>query len=137
MTIHPQTDRSTQRSRRYSIHDDEPGPEWYDGTVAILSAVGAASRTPSRFHGGFRAGPASAALRARVAAVRSRGCVRIRVRRWRSSVRGRLEYGAWRATVVVESLEGADNVAAVALDVERIDDHGRAEFEILDGVRWR
>ena len=42
-----------------------------------------------------------------------------------------------RAIVVLESLRGADNVAGVAIDVERIDDHGRAEFEILDGVRWR
>jgi hypothetical protein len=37
----------------------------------------------------------------------------------------------------VESIDAAENVAAVVLDVERIDDHGRAEFEILDGVRWR
>jgi Fe-S-cluster formation regulator IscX/YfhJ len=38
---------------------------------------------------------------------------------------------------VSRATRGADSVAAIAIDLERIDDHGRAEFEILDGVRWR
>ena len=43
-----------------------------------------------------------------------------------------------RATVVAEQLDAADTVVAVALDVERIQDHLADErTEILDGVRWR
>ncbi len=43
-----------------------------------------------------------------------------------------------RATVVAEQLEAADTVVAVALEVERIQDHLADErTEILDGVRWR
>ena len=43
-----------------------------------------------------------------------------------------------RTRVVAEDLEAADTVVAVALEVERIQDHLADErTEILDGVRWR
>ena len=42
-----------------------------------------------------------------------------------------------RATVVADSIAPAENVAAIALEVEHVEEHGRAEFEILDGVRWQ
>jgi hypothetical protein len=43
-----------------------------------------------------------------------------------------------RASVVAEQLESTDTVVAVALEVERIQDHLADErTEILDGVRWR
>jgi hypothetical protein len=41
------------------------------------------------------------------------------------------------ARVVAESLPGAEGVAAVALDVDEIQDHGQPTFAIEDGVRWR
>ncbi len=34
-------------------------------------------------------------------------------------------------------MEISDRVAAVALDVERIQDHDQPRFEIEAGVRWR
>ncbi len=36
-----------------------------------------------------------------------------------------------------EPMAISDRVAAVALDVEDIQDHGQPRFEILEGVRWR
>ena len=41
-----------------------------------------------------------------------------------------------RAQVVAESLPGADNVAAVRLEVDEVRDHGSPRFAIDDGVRW-
>ncbi|MDQ3879773.1 MAG: hypothetical protein M3295_01620 [Chloroflexota bacterium] len=115
-----------------------PLPEWRDGTVAILSTVNAGVPHAIPVSTAVRGGP----RRALFALAHGRGSLA----RLRADPRAALSVvGAGdvaftargRAAVVVESLEGADNVAAVALDVERIDDHGRAEFEILDGVRWR
>jgi hypothetical protein len=34
-------------------------------------------------------------------------------------------------------MEISDQVADVALDVERIQDHGQQRFEVEAGVRWR
>jgi hypothetical protein len=31
----------------------------------------------------------------------------------------------------------AENVVALRMDVERVQDHGQPTFEILEGVRWR
>ncbi len=113
-------------------------PEWCDGTVAILSTVSAGVPHAIPVSTAVHAGP----HRVLFALAHSRGSLA----RLRADPRAALSLvGAGdiaftargRATVVVESLEGADNVAAVALDVERIDDHGRTEFEILDGARWR
>ncbi len=113
-------------------------PEWCNGTVAILSTVDA---------GMPHAIPVSTAVRAdprRVLFALGRG--RGSLARLRADPRAALALvGAddvaftarGRAAVVVESLEGVGDVAAVALEVERIDDHARSEFEILDGVRWR
>jgi hypothetical protein len=43
-----------------------------------------------------------------------------------------------RARVLREELEGAGHVAAVAIEVERIDDHlAGSRTELIDGVRWR
>jgi hypothetical protein len=41
-----------------------------------------------------------------------------------------------RATIVADPLPAADRVAAVRLDVERIQDHRQRTFEIDAGVRW-
>ena len=42
-----------------------------------------------------------------------------------------------RATVVQEPMAVSDRVAAVAVDVERIQDHGQPRFAIEAGVTWR
>ena len=43
-----------------------------------------------------------------------------------------------RATVVREELRAASHVAAIALEVTRLQDHlAGSRTEILDGVRWR
>jgi len=41
-----------------------------------------------------------------------------------------------RATVVRDALPGAGTVAAVALDVDAVRQHGDPRFAIDDGVRW-
>ena len=41
------------------------------------------------------------------------------------------------ATVVQDPMTISDRVAAVRLDVQRMQDHGQPRFEILGGVRWR
>jgi hypothetical protein len=41
-----------------------------------------------------------------------------------------------RATVVQEPMAISDRVAAVRLDVDRIQDHGQPRFRIDAGVRW-
>lgn len=40
------------------------------------------------------------------------------------------------ASVLVEELAAADQVAAVALDVHAIQDHAQPTFTLDDGVRW-
>ena len=115
-----------------------PLPEWCDGTVAILSTVNAGMPHAIPVSTAVRADP----RRALFALAHSRGSL-ARLRADPHAALSLLGAGdvaftaRGRAAVVVESLEGAGNVAAVALDVDRIDEHGRAEFEILDGVRWR
>lgn len=113
-------------------------PEWRDGTVAILSTVGVGMPHAIPVSTTIRAGPRRVLF--------ALGHGRRSLTRLRADPRAALSLvGAdnvaftarGRAAVVLESLGSADNVAAVALDVERIDNHGRAEFEILDGVRWR
>jgi len=43
-----------------------------------------------------------------------------------------------RAAVVRDELNGAPHVAAVALEVERVQDHlAGSRTEVLDGARWR
>ena len=113
-------------------------PEWRDGTVAILSTVSAGTPHAIPISTAIRVGP----RRVLFALARTRGSLA----RLRADSRAALTVvGAGdvaftvrgRATVVAESLEGAENVAAVALDVEHVEDHRRAEFELVDGVRWR
>ena len=112
-------------------------PEWRHGTVAILSTMGAGAPYAIPISTAIKVAP----RRALFALAHSRGSLA----RLRADPRAALTVvGAGdiaftargRATVVLESLASAANVAAVALDVEHVEDHGRAEFEILDGVRW-
>ena len=116
---------------------DELLPVWSDGTVAVLSTNGG---------GLVHAIPVSTALRAgplRIVFALSRG--RGSLERLRDDPQVALTllgagnvaitaYGA--AAVERESLAVAENVAAIALSVERIANHAGSESRVLAGVRW-
>jgi hypothetical protein len=112
-------------------------PEWRPGTVAVLSTAGGAPH----------AIPVSTAVRAgprRVLLALAR--TRESLRRLHADPRCALTVLAagdvavtvhGRATVVQETLAGAEGVAAVAIDVQSIQPHGDPRFRIEDGVEWR
>jgi hypothetical protein len=111
-------------------------PEWEPGTVVVLSTSA----------GNPHAIPVSAAVRI---GPRTVACAlalrRESLARLREDPRCALTVIAGgstaltahgRATIVEEPMAVADNVAAVRIDVESIQDHGQDSFEIDDGVRW-
>lgn len=112
-------------------------PEWPAGTVAILS-TGA---------GAPHAIPVSTAVRAGERRVLlALGRRRESLERLREEPRVALTVLAQggvaltahaRAEVVQDPMEVSDRVVAVALEVERIQDHDQPRFEIEDGVRWK
>lgn len=112
-------------------------PEWRDGTVAILSTVSAGTPHAIPISTAVRAGPRRvivALAHTRGSLARLRGDARVALTLVGA---GDVAFTArGRAAVVAESIDGAENVAAVAVEVDHVDDHRRAEFEILDGVRW-
>jgi len=128
-----------QAADGYSGRMAEPHlPEWREGTVAILSTVDAGTPHAIPISTAVRAGP----RRVLFALAHSRGSLA----RLHADTRAALTLiGAvdvaftarGRAAVVAESIAPAENVAAVALEVEHVEQHGRTEFEILDGVRWQ
>ena len=112
-------------------------PAWTPGTVAILS-TGAGAPHAIPVSTGVRAGD----RRVLVALARRRESLA----RLREDPRCALTILAGgdvavtvhaRASVVEDPMEVSDRVAAIALDVERIQDHGQPRFAIDDGVRWR
>lgn len=118
-------------------HELDTLPDWTPGTVAILS-TGA---------GHPHAIPVSTAVR-----VGDRRIVLALARRRESLARLRedprcaltfLAEGDVAATalgvasILQEPMSISDRVAAVAVDVESIQDHGQPRFEIQAGVRWR
>jgi hypothetical protein len=112
-------------------------PRWAPGTVAILATAGDAPH----------AIPVSTAVRisdTRVAFALSRR--RLSLARLREDPRCALALLAGGdvavtvhgvVTVVQDPMEVADRVAALALDVARVQDHGQPRFVIEEGVRWR
>jgi nitroimidazol reductase NimA-like FMN-containing flavoprotein (pyridoxamine 5'-phosphate oxidase superfamily) len=117
--------------------DPDALPEWEDGTVAILS-TGAGAPHAIPVSTGVRAGPRRVVL----ALARRRESLA----RLRAEPRAALTVLAGgdvavtvhaRARIVEEPMAVSDRVAAVALDVERIQDHGQPRFVIEEGVRWR
>jgi hypothetical protein len=112
-------------------------PEWAPGTVAILS-TGAGAPHAIPVSTGVRAGDRRVLL---ALALRRESLARLR-----EDPRCALTILAGgdvaitahaRATIVEEPLAISDRVCAVALDAERIQDHGQPRFAIEDGVRWR
>ena len=111
-------------------------PAWPPGTVAILSTGGGAPHAIP-VSTGVRAGPRTilfALARRRESLTRLRAEPRCALTLLDAGVA--LTAHA-RATVVQEPMAISDRLVAVRLDVERIQDHGSADFRIDGGVRWR
>ena len=112
-------------------------PDWTPGTVAVLSTGGGAPHAIP-VSTGVRAGD----RRVLVALARRRESL-ARLRHDPRCALTILAAGDVAVTahalawVVADPLEGADRVAAVALDVQRIQDHGQPRFAIDAGVAWR
>lgn len=120
-----------------SREDPAALPEWEPGTVAILSTAAGAPH----------AIPVSTAVRVSdtrlVLALARR---RETLRRLRDDPRAALTVLAGgdvaltahcEVTIVQDPMTVSDRVAALALDVVRLQDHGQPRFVIEDGVRWR
>jgi flavin reductase (DIM6/NTAB) family NADH-FMN oxidoreductase RutF len=112
-------------------------PAWTPGTVAILSTGGGAPHAIP-VSTGVRAGDRRVVL---ALALRRESLARLREDpRCALTIlaAGNVAVTALgRARVVEEPMRISDRVAAVALDVDELQDHGQPRFEILDGVRWR
>ena len=113
-------------------------PVWSDGTVAVLSTIGSGVVHAIPVSTALRAGP----LRIVFALSRRRGSLK----RLRDDPRVALTllgagnvaitaHGA--AAVVNEALAVDENVAAIAISVARVSNHGSDESHVLAGVRWR
>lgn len=112
-------------------------PEWGPGTVAILSTAAGAPH----------AIPVSTAVRVserRVVLALARR--RETLRRLRDDPRAALTLMAagdvaltahCEVAILEDPMAVSDRVAALALDVVRIQDHGQPRFVIEEGVRWR
>ncbi len=112
-------------------------PEWEDGTVAILS-TGAGAPHAIPVSTGVRAGPRRVLLalaRRRESLARLKEDPRVALTLLAGGDVAVTAHG--RATVVQEPMEVSDRVAAVRLEVERVQDHNQPRFEVQDGVRWR
>ena len=112
-------------------------PDWDDGTVAILSTIGDAPHAipvSTAVRAGTRRVLLALALRRRsLALLREQPVVALTI-----VCGGDVAVTAHgRATVVAEPMRASDGVAAIALAVESIQDHGRDTFVIDGGVQWR
>lgn len=112
-------------------------PEWEEGTVAVLSTGGGAPHAIP-VSAALRVGPRRALI---ALAVSRESLARLR-REPRCALT--IITGAdvactahALAEVVQEPLAGAEGVAAVALEVETIQDHMQPRFAIEAGVAWR
>jgi hypothetical protein len=108
-------------------------PDWPEGTVAVLS-TGGGDPHAIPVSTALRAGPRAIVLglalgRESLARLRREPMCALTV-----LAAGDLAFTALgRATIVEEG----DRMAAVRIDVERIQDHGTDRFVVEDGVRWR
>jgi flavin reductase (DIM6/NTAB) family NADH-FMN oxidoreductase RutF len=117
--------------------DRDALPEWPPGTVAILSTRGAAPHAIP-VSTGVVAGPRLALI---ALARRRRSLEHLRADpRVALTVLagGDIALTAHaRAAIVQDPMAASDRVAAVALRVDSIQDHGQPRFVIEEGVRWR
>jgi hypothetical protein len=112
-------------------------PTWEEGTVAILSTGGGAPHAIP-VSTAVRAGPRRVLI---ALALRRESLSRLR-----ADPRAALTLltggdvavtAHCRATILQEPMTVSDRVAAVALDVEEVQDHGQPRFVIEAGVAWR
>jgi flavin reductase (DIM6/NTAB) family NADH-FMN oxidoreductase RutF len=111
-------------------------PEWEPGTVCVLSTGGGAPHAIP-VSTAVRAGPRRVLL---ALAPRRQTLARLRrePRCALTIMAAEIACTAHaRATIVEESLPGAERVAAVALEVDAIQDHLQPRFAITAGVAWR
>jgi hypothetical protein len=112
-------------------------PQWEPGTVCVLATGGGAPHAIP-VSTAVRAGPRRVLL---ALAVRRETLARLR-REPRCALTimaaGDIACTAHaRAEIVQEELPGAQGVAAVALEVDAIQDHMQSRFAIAAGVAWR
>jgi len=111
-------------------------PEWPPGTVAILS-TGAGAPHAIPVSSAVRTGPRTIhvglALR-RESLARLRADPRCALTVLADGDVAVTAHG--RAAIVEEPMAVADNVAAVRIDVEAVQDHNQHRFEIDAGVAW-
>ena len=112
-------------------------PDWVDGTVAILSTVGDGPHAIP-VSTGIRAGE-RLVLIALAARRRSLQHIRAEPRAAMTFIcEGDVAITAHgRAEVVADPMAASDRVCAVAIRVERIQDHGQPRFIIESGPSWR
>jgi flavin reductase (DIM6/NTAB) family NADH-FMN oxidoreductase RutF len=113
-------------------------PRWPAGTVALLATTGADGAPGSI--------PISTALRASDTRVLlALGRRRATLQALRDEPRCALALLAagnvavtlhGRASVVADAPAGAEGITAVAIDVDRVQDHATPRFVIADGVQW-
>ena len=111
-------------------------PTWAPGTVAILS-TGAGAPHAIPVSTGVRTGPRTVLLalaRRRESLARLREDPRCALTLLDGGDVALTAHA--RATIVQDPLAISDRVAAVRLDVERLQDHGQPRFRIDAGVRW-
>jgi hypothetical protein len=111
-------------------------PEWEPGTVCVLSTGGGAPHAIP-VSTALRAGPrrvllALAARRETLARLRREPRCALTIMAANVACTAHA-----RAQIVAESLRGAEGVAAVALEVDAIQDHMQPRFAIEAGVAWR
>ena len=110
-------------------------PDWPAGTVAILVTAGPHAIPVST---AVRAGPRRVLLalslrRRSLALLRDRPRVALTI-----LAGGDVAITAHcRASIREDPMAASDRVAAVALEVEAIQDHGQPRFVIEEAVRWR
>jgi hypothetical protein len=112
-------------------------PEWEEGTVAVLSTGGGAPHAIP-VSAAVRAGPRRALI---ALAVGRESLARLRREpRCALTIVTGTDVACTahaRAEVVQEALAGVGGVAAVALEVDTIQDHMQPRFAIEAGVTWR
>ena len=111
-------------------------PEWEEGTVAVLSTIGDEPHAIP-VSTAVRAGPRRVLL---ALALRRRSLALLRARPRAALTiltRGVAITAHCRASIREEPMAASDRVAAVALDVESIQDHDQPRFVVEQGVRWR
>ena len=113
-------------------------PAWSDGTVAVLSTIGGGMVHAIPVSTALRVGPRRivfALSRRRGSLERLRDDPRVALTLLAADNVAITAHGA--AAVISESLAVDENVAAIALTVDRVCDHASCDSQVLAGTSWR